>query len=330
MNDIVFEVVDHKLGKIILNRPKALNALSVDMFIALEEKLNAWEADDNIKAVLIRSNCEKAFCAGGDIRAVYEKVATDAYFRREYNINKKIFHYKKPYIALINGITMGGGVGLSVHAAYRVASPDLRFAMPETLIGFFPDVGAGYHLSRLDNHVGTFLALTGNSISAQDAFDLKLVDAIVDSHQFDQLEKEMLACIAEKGDLANVIKNRHQSAGKKTLPIDKISHYFSHDSVSGIIQALSSANTEWENETVTQLSLRSPTSLKVTLEQLKRAKQASLDQVIEMDYHIAKEMLHQHDFFEGIRAAIIDKDKNPKWQPALLQDVTEKMVGKYF
>src|SRR3989338_351799 len=172
-NDVLFETLTDKkggcLGKIILNRPRALNALSGDMFAELEQRLTAWHTDSSVKAVLIRSHCDKAFCAGGDIRAIYEAKAEPTeivaqYFRHEYHINRLVHHFKKPYIALTNGVTMGGGVGLSLHGSHCVASPDLRWAMPETSIGFFPDVGSTYYLSRLKNYTGFYLALTGNII----------------------------------------------------------------------------------------------------------------------------------------------------------------------
>src|SRR3990167_8756250 len=169
--DIIFEL-NNNLAKITLNRPKALNALSHPMFEQLHEHLTKWQQDNSIKAVLVRSNCEKAFCAGGDIRGIYENKHLTAdeisqYFRLEYSVNQLIAHFTKPYIALTHGITMGGGIGISLHGSHCVSADNLRWAMPETMIGFFPDVGATYYLSRLPHNVGTYLALTGNGIDAQ-------------------------------------------------------------------------------------------------------------------------------------------------------------------
>ena len=180
---------NNKLGKIILNRPQALNAMSAEMFSEMQKYLTLWEKDFAIKAVIVRSTSPKAFCAGGDIRGVYDNQQATSdekiqYFQREYTIDQQIFHFPKYYFALMNGITMGGGVGISLNGKYRIAGTDLRFAMPETGIGFFPDVGATYHLSRLPNHIGTYLALTGSSIDAGQAKSLKLVDYIVQNNQF--------------------------------------------------------------------------------------------------------------------------------------------------
>lgn len=338
--DILFETISdakqNQLGKIILNRPQALNAMSMDMFLQLHNQLMAWAKDDAIKAVIVRSNNEKAFCAGGDIRAMYEHQSESPdvlaqYFRLEYNVNRLIYHYPKPYIALMNGITMGGGVGISIHASHRVAGSDLRFAMPETQIGFFPDVGATYHLSRLPNHVGSYLALTGNVICASNALALKLVDAVVANDQFDTLEKEIVSVMCDAKKIKSVI-DAHQvvNDSHKMLPADKINACFAHTTVEAILTALESENSEWSNTLLSQLHLRSPTSLKVSLQQLLCAKQKAFDEVIEMDFHIARIMLENHDFYEGIRAAIIDKDKNPKWRPLHLSDVSEQDVAKYF
>ncbi|MDP1573927.1 MAG: enoyl-CoA hydratase/isomerase family protein [Coxiellaceae bacterium] len=332
MPDILFEVIEknpgNKLGKIILNRPKALNALNGDMFTALEQQLIAWENDASIKAVLIRSNNEKAFCAGGDIRAVYEGNAKADYFRREYNVNRQIYHYSKPYIAFMNGITMGGGVGISIPGRYRITSTDLRLAMPETLIGFFPDVGATYYLSRLPNHVGTYLALIGNAIHAQDALQLQFVDAVIPREQFDAVERAIVDAV--DSDIASIIQQFHTAQNGKTLCVNSIAKCFQFETVEAILAALENEQTEWAVAVLSQLKMRSPTSLKVTMRQLQLAKQKSFDEVIEMDYHIAKTMLEQHDFHEGIRAAIIDKDKNPTWCPGTLSDVTEERVQRYF
>ena len=335
MSDILFEVIEKspekKLGKIILNRPQALNALNNEMFIPLEKHLIEWEKDPSIKAVLIRSTNAKAFCAGGDIRAIYECKQIEKsfdYFRREYNVNRHIFHYSKPYIAFMNGITMGGGVGVSLHGKYRIASTDLRFAMPETLIGFFPDIGASYHLSRLPNHIGKYLALTGNVIHAQDALSLRLVDAVINADQFDALESAIVDAL--DSDMAAVIENFQCEQNGKILGINSISTCFQFDTIEKIMWALENEASEWSLAVLSQLKMRSPTSLKVTMRQLQLAKEKSLDEVIEMDYHIVKMMLEQHDFYEGIRAAIIDKDKNPVWQPGRLADVGEEMVRRYF
>lgn len=338
-NDIIFEVKNN-LAVIRLNRPQALNAISGAMYVLLKEKLLEWRDDEYIKAVLIRSNCEKAFCAGGDIRSIYDNKSKPPesifqYFQLEYEIDQIIFHYPKPYIALIHGVTMGGGVGISIHASHCVAADDLRWAMPETLIGFFPDVGVTYELSRLSNYIGTYLALTGHAIDAQTALELKLITHKVPHHFFDELEKKLANTLFAPNDY-DVVTEIIQFYGglsndeKHYLPKEKIAACFSFLTLEEIMQALQKDGSEWAKTTYEQLSHRSPTSLKVTLQQLKYAESKTPDAVIAMDLHIAKIMLENHDFFEGIRAAIIDKDKNPKWKPATLAEVSDEMVKKYF
>lgn len=314
MPDILFETKNHQ-GIITLNRPQALNALNGEMFIQLRSQLLQWQSDDAIESVVIQSNSEKAFCAGGDIRAIYEnkhKPVDDIvrYFELEYAINKMIAHYPKRIFAYVHGITMGGGVGMSVHASDCIAATNLRWAMPETLIGFFPDVGATYYLSRLPDFIGTYLALTGASIDAQTALELGLVKGIDDR---DRSSSAALAVQVRNSSLASYS-----------------SRFFCFSTIEEIIDALRADSSDWAADTLKQLLQRSPTSLKVTLAQLHRAKNKTVDEVLDMDLHIARVMLQNHDFFEGVRAAIIDKDKNPQWQPKNIMDVTEDDVMSYF
>lgn len=328
-NDILFE--QGPLATITLNRPQALNALSYDMFLPMKEHLLKWELDDSVKAVMIKSNSEKAFCAGGDIRAIYDNKhktpdELHRYFQLEYEINSIIFHYKKPYIALINGITMGGGVGVSLHSAFSIASEDLRWAMPETLIGFFPDVGATYHLSRLPFCIGIYLALTGRALSATEALQLKLIQYIVPREKFDGLEKKLTEALSDinGGDREHKEVRALASTSIASLALPEpanldfqhrelIAECFRHKTIEQITQALTSNNNIWCQETRQLLSQRSPISLRTTLDQLHRAKKMTFDEVIAMDLQIAREMLAGYDFFEGIRAMVVDKDKQPKW-----------------
>lgn len=305
----------------------------MSMFLDMHAHLEKWRLDHTVHAIIIRSLCEKAFCAGGDIRAVYDNknnnIVSD-YFRLEYNINKMIAHYPKPIIALTQGITMGGGVGISVHASHCVAAETLRWAMPETLIGFFPDVGASYYLSRLPDYIGMYLALTGTSINADTARQLNLVKFIVSQNKFDALENVIAACRNIDFDQITKIIQELCLTPRKTSMSTHIQHTFCFPTLEEIINALKTNNSAWAHETLKQLSQRSPTSLKVTLKQLQVAKNKTVDEVIEMDFYIAKMMLQNHDFFEGIRAAIIDKDKQPQWQPVSISDVAEQDIMQYF
>jgi enoyl-CoA hydratase/carnithine racemase len=299
------------------------------MFVLLREQLELWERDPAIKAVIIRSNCEKAFCAGGDIRAIYENKALGAdelikYFQLEYDTNRYIHHYPKPYIAMVHGITMGGGVGVSLNGKYTLTADHLRWAMPETLIGFFPDIGASYYLSRLDS-IGNYLALTGSSINAADALNLNLVKRIILFDQFDAIEKNFL-----ENDVESVLNTLVDVDVSISLNRIDIHQHFCFPTMEEIFISLEKSNNDWARDTLQLLSQRSPISLKVTLEQLHRAKNKSFDEVIEMDLKIAHQMLKHPDFYEGIRAAVIDKDKNPHWSPAALSQIRNGDVNAYF
>lgn len=334
--DILFE--NHNgIGKITLNRPQALNALSGEMFVALDKQLKQWIQDDAVKAVLVRSVSEKAFCAGGDIRSIYDNKSQPPeiiarYFRLEFDVDKLIFHYPKPYIALINGITMGGGVGISLYGSHRVATENLRWAMPETLIGYFPDVAASYYLSRLPQHIGTYLALTGEMINAEDALHLKFIDAIISNDALNMLEVALLEASPDSSSITAVIDSFKiaPKTHQLSLPSDVINRCFAFNTIEKIVDALKNEKTAWANHVLSLLQKRSPTSLKVTLRQLQYAKQKTFDEVIEMDFNLSLKMLGNHDFFEGIRAAIVDKDKNPQWSPAELSKITDNVVEGYF
>lgn len=316
----IISVDNQKIGKIILNRPQALNALTHDMFSDFRRQLEKWEQDKKIKAVIIRSNCEKAFCAGGDIRSVYENRQMGAetlmsFFKLEYDTNRYLYHYPKPYIAFLHGITMGGGVGISLNGKYAVAVDDLRWAMPETLIGFFPDVGASYYLSRM-GAVGTYLALTGNSINAADAKKLNIVQHVVSADQLNAIEMQLL-----ENDVDSVWRAIDTVSVTPSLDEAQIEKHFAFDDIETILSSLQKENNDWAKLTYQSLLNRSPTSVKVALMQLQYAKQKTLDAVIQMDLKIAHQMLKGHDFYEGIRAAVIDKDKNPQWRPAQFSEV---------
>lgn len=341
--DILFEShrdsENNGLGKIILNRPNALNALNASMFSDIERQLMSWNHDPQVKAVLITSNSEKAFCAGGDIRAIYENrhlpvEQVAEYFQREYAINRIIYHYQKPFISFLNGITMGGGFGVSIHGSHPIGTEQLKLAMPETIIGFFPDVGASYHLSRLPHHIGFYLGLTGDSIGVHDAGVLGLVKYFVPSHQLNSLEQDLIHTPFSSADhqiVGSIIQKFSEPFGRSDLmsrAID-IEPIFSLPTVEAIVSALDNKNA-WASSVKSQLLQRSPTSLKVTLKQFQRANQMTFDEVMDADLTIARHFLLAHDFFEGIRAAIIDKDRQPQWNPVTLSLVADSAVQLYF
>ena len=337
--DIIFSITG-SVGNILLNRPKALNSLTTDMCKAVHDQLKQWQADDRIKAVIIRGAGDRAFCAGGDVRQLYYngKARLDEsieFFHHEYRMNAAIFHFNKPYISLWDGITMGGGAGVSVHGSHRVATERLLFAMPETGIGFFPDVGAGFFLTRCPGKIGYYLGLTGDRIGAADALQWGLATHVISSEEQDNLVDAFTNADLSKDAFAAV---SHVIDGftQKTEPAHLSDHQqsitdcFSGASVEEVMLRLEENNSEWSLSVINALQLKSPTSLKVTFEQLSRAQHMEFDDIMNMEFNIARQFLNTPDFFEGVRAAVIDKDQSPQWQPNQLASVTKKTVQPYF
>jgi enoyl-CoA hydratase len=340
---IIFEERSGKkgsIGIITLNRPEALNALTLSMCIALEEQLGCWEKEDAIKAVVIQGAGERAFCAGGDLRALYPLESKDVinakqFFWQEYRADWRVFNFTKPYIALLHGIVMGGGVGISVSASHRIVSEDLVWAMPETGIGFFPDVGATYFLARCPGKTGVYLGLTGARIGAADAIALGLADAIIPRDHFAKFLDTLLA--TELGDKPYSVINKliqkfiiQAETPKLAEKRHLIDGCFSASSIEEIIQTLQQQPHEWAQQTAATLLERSPTSLKVTYHLLQQSKQLDYSNSLSMDYRLANRFLLHPDFFEGVRAAIIDKDHQPHWSPSHLQPITQQDIAAFF
>jgi enoyl-CoA hydratase len=296
--------VKNNIGIITLNRPKALNALTLDMIRSLYAKLKDWETQPDIHQVFILSHSDKAFCAGGDIRHVYTAhqkgdKSISHYFKEEYDLNKTIKYYPKPYIAIINGITMGGGLGISIQATLKIALNNLILAMPETGIGFFPDVGSTYFLSRCPGQIGIYCGLTGARLNATEALYAGLIDQIVG-------EPPIINSLETHRDIIN--------------------HCFQYSTLEEILTSLSKENKSFAKEVHDLILTKSPTSLKITLQALRQAATLDFDDCMAMEYKLACYCAENHDFYEGIRAAIIDKDYHPKWQPASLAEVDEKAI----
>lgn len=341
--DILFEEIsghDGSLGLITLHRPSVLNALNHTMFIALDQQLAYWETAAHIKAVVIRASEGRAFCAGGDIRHAYQLgMAKDpnllTFFTDEYNLNQRIHYFPKPYIALLNGITMGGGAGVSMHGSHRVATEKLIFAMPETSIGFFPDVGASYFLSRLPGKIGLFLGLTGERINYADCLAVGLATHVVSPDSLIDLVQSLAeTSLKQNSDavVSDVINHFSVPVEKSDLITHKneIDFCFSKKSVEEIIDALEHYPDAWCEQMANVLNLKSPTSLKVALSQLQQGAKLSFEACMAMEKRLVKHFLQNRDFFEGVRAAIIDKDQMPVWQPGCLHEVTNEMVAQYF
>jgi enoyl-CoA hydratase len=337
--DILFNEHAAKQGKlavITLNRPQSLNALSDSMIASLYKQLLLWAKDPQINAVLIRSTGEKAFCAGGDLKQVfnngpenYKKLIPS--FSIEYKLNILINEYPKPYIALLHGIAMGGGLGIALHGTRVIASETLQLAMPETGIGFFPDVGASKFLSQCPYNLGLYLGLTGNTIGTKDAMFCKLINVYVPQDNLENLFNDLLTLDLQHDTLNNIdqlIAQYKQNPGIGSLKehSEVIEECFGQNSVENIIRALETKDSAWSVEQAAILNKRSPTSLKVTLEQLHRGASMSLRDCMDMEFNIALELFQQTDVYEGIRAAIIDKTFNPKWNPATLAKVNDQQI----
>jgi len=340
--DVLMEKVG-KAGVITMNRPRVLNALNLSMVRQIYPQLKKWEKDSEIDIVIIKGRGEKAFCAGGDIRAVTEagkvgdSLAQD-FFQEEYILNNAIGTYQKPYIALMDGITMGGGVGLSVHGRFRVATERTLFAMPETAIGLFPDVGGGYFLPRLQGKLGLFLGLTGFQLKGCDVQRAGVATHFVLSNKIPDLEKELVDLkFPSTEDISRVLESFQNKSGlnsQRPFVLDKhmsdIDRLFSSSSVEGIIQNLKTDGSDFAMKQVEALSRMSPTSLKITYKQLQAGASLSLQDVLVMEYRLSQACMRGCDFYEGVRAVLIDKDQNPKWNPSTLEEVSYQSVDQCF
>jgi enoyl-CoA hydratase len=312
------------LGLLTLDRPKALNALTHGMIKAIAGQLQAWAGDDAIKTVAIRGAGDRAFCAGGDIRAVQQAAIAGSddgmhLLRDEYHMNALIGAYPKPYVALIHGICMGGGAGVSVHGRYRLADASLDFAMPETAIGFIPDIGASYFLSRLPDELGLYLGLTGERIGLGDALAMGLMTHAVARTDFDAVTESLSQGRVVKDAIAPFVQKA--APGPLQAHRRRISTIFSAASVEAILERLDRDGSDLALQTAQVMRTRSPTSLKLVFRQLRQARALDLRQCLAMELRLAVRVLKDHDFREGVRAALVDKDKNPKWQPASLAGV---------
>lgn len=338
--DILFEELPGTsglLGVITLNRPKALNALTHAMIKALETQLDAWAQNPSIKAVLIESNSEKAFCAGGDIVYVYQckqkNQFVNEFFQDEYRLNQQIHEYPKPYISFLNGITMGGGVGISIHGSHRIGTEKLLLSMPETGIGFFPDIGASYFLPRCKNALGIYMGLTGARLKIADASYVGLIDYYISSERLIAVKQALLTIdLNSKKIISNLLMQHAEKTSEPELAFhaNDIANIFSNTQVEEILTQLSQSNTPFLKTTLDTLQTKSPTSLKVTLESLTRGVHQTIGECIQMEYNLAKHFLHSHDFFEGIRAVLVDKDQKPCWNPKSIEGVTHAEVAKFF
>jgi enoyl-CoA hydratase len=327
--------VEGKVGRLTLNRPQALHALTTNMCRLMTDALLAWRDDPAVELVLLDHSGERGFCAGGDIRMLAESGAGDGkaareFFFTEYRLNHLLFEYRKPVVVIMDGITMGGGVGLAMPSGYRIATERTTFAMPETGIGLFPDVGGGWHLPRMPGHIGLWLALTGARIKAADCELVGVATDYVESADVPEL-KEWI--VKDPAALETLLTEFEADAGRPPLAQhqDEIDRIFGKGSVEGITAALDDADTDWAREQLKVLATKSPQTLKVAFRQLQLGgRAASFAENMAMEYRIGARVVQRHDFIEGVRAVIVEKDNAPKWDPPALDGVTEAMLDGIF
>ena len=318
-----------RLAIVTLNRPAALNALTLDMIRQLDRKLADWAVDPSVGAVVIRGAGERAFCAGGDVRALYDGDAAyrAEFYRDEYRLNRRVFCFPKPYLALIDGVVMGGGVGVSVHGSHRVASERTLFAMPETGIGLFPDVGGGYFLPRRPGRIGMYLALTGARLGAADCLYAGIATHCVPGDRLDAL----VDALAD-GDVDATLAHFATDPGPPPLAEHRaaIDRCFAGASVEAIVATLKAESGDWARAMRETLAAKSPTSLKLAFRQLSAGATLDFEAVLVMEYRLSQFCMAGHDFFEGVRAVVIDKDNAPRWRPATLAEVSEAEIDRAF
>jgi len=332
-DDILFEKRG-RAGFVTLNRPKALNALSFGMVRALAAQLSEWQVDPEVAHIVITGAGDKAFCAGGDIRSLYDARQTGeteglaAFFRDEYLLNAQIKAFPKPYIALIDGIVMGGGVGVSVHGSHRVGTEKTMFAMPETGIGFFPDVGGTYFLPRMPKRSGVYCALSAGRLKQGDALATGVLTHAVSASSLPDLERSLETAADIGAALAPylIVPER----GIVTDHLDEIDAAFSGATVEDILSRLETSESEFARKAASQIRSKSPTSVLIALEQMKRGKDLGFNDCMKLEYRIVSRILQGSEFYEGIRAVLVDKDQAPNWRPSQFGQVDSAELASYF
>jgi enoyl-CoA hydratase len=327
-------------GVIRLNRPKAINAVTLEMFREVDRALDVFEVDPDVSVILLEGAGERGLCAGGDIRALYEssQVKGDLgkiLWREEYILNARIAKFAKPYVAFMDGIVMGGGVGLSAHSRHRVVTERTKLAMPEVGLGFFPDVGGTWLLSRAPGEIGTYFGLTGQTMNGPDAVYAGFADAVVPSGKLTALREALIKVRAgaTSGEVKAVIDGfaTGETSGPVAALQPQIDAWFAHDRMEDIVAALQRDGSELAHQTLQTSNEKSPRGMVVTLKLLRLARAlASLEQCLVREYRAALQVFASDDFREGVRAAVIDKDRSPRWSPPRIEDVTPAMIAPYF
>lgn len=327
--------IEGQVGRITLNRPQALHALTTNICREMIAALTAWRDDPAVRLVMIDHSGERGFCAGGDIRTLAESGRGDGvlgreFFFIEYRLNHLLFHYPKTVVAFMDGVVMGGGVGISRPCRFRVGTERTTFAMPETGIGLFPDVGGSWYLSRMPDHIGLWLALTGARLKAADC---ELVGVITDYVESANLPALKAAIVADPAAVETLLTEYEAEAGRPAIAQhqDEIAHCFAGDSVEAVVAALQASASDWAREQAKIILTKSPLSSKIAFRQLADgAKAHAFAEVMAMEYRIAHRLAVSQDFLEGVRAVIVDKDNAPKWDPPTLERVSAAAVDEAF
>ena len=325
---------DGAAGRLRLNRPQALNALTHDQALRIEKALLEWRDDDTVKLVIIDAAGDKAFCAGGDIQQLYALGKAGDYeparrfWAEEYRLNALIANYPKPYVALMDGITMGGGVGVSAHGSHRIATERTMLAMPEVGIGFLPDVGGTWLLSRAPGKAGYYLGLTGGRMDAADAIHAGFADSYIESDKLNALAAQLAEGVDVDAAVAAVASEPPVSKlAAAQADIDDAFGKSDPLAIAGRLEEMTEAGNEWAASAMKGLRRAAPLSVASTFEAIRRAEGfETVEQCLALEYRFAYRVLQGHDFIEGVRAAVIDKDRDPQWQPARLEDITPDMV----
>jgi enoyl-CoA hydratase/carnithine racemase len=343
-NDVLAEVRNH-IGHLTLNRPSGLNAITLDMVRSLTQQLQAWSDDPQVHAVVLRGAGEKAFCAGGDIRSLYDSFKSgdtlhEDFFVEEYALDLAIHHYRKPVLALMDGFVLGGGMGLVQGADLRVVTERSRLAMPEVAIGYFPDVGGSYFLPRIPGELGIYLGVTGVQVRAADALYCGLANWYLDSaklaildQKLDSLQWQESPLKDLQGVLAKLAVQRLPDPPLAALR-PAIDHFFGLPDIPSIVEQLQEVTVadshEWALNTVHLMQTRSPLAMAVTLEMLRRGRRLPLERCFALELHVDRQWFERGDLIEGVRALIIDKDKNPRWNPPTLHGLDKSHVDSFF
>jgi enoyl-CoA hydratase len=335
MSEDVLTFLDGQVGRIRLNRPKAIHALTRAMCQAMTDALVKWSGDSSVKAVLIDHAEGRGFCAGGDVRMIAESGAGDGkdardFFFTEYRLNHLLFTYRRPTAAFMDGITMGGGVGISQPCKYRIATENTRFAMPETTIGLFPDVGGGWYLSRLPGRVGQFLALTGARLDGAECKYLGLATHYIQSAALDEV-KARLAEHPERIEGILGAASVSPPPARIEANVPKINKLFASDRYEDVLAALEADGSEWAEAELATLRTKSPQACKVSLRLLADgAKMQDFADEMAQEYGVASKVVQRHDFIEGVRALLVDKDQQPRWEPPTPEGVTDHVIDTIF